>query len=380
MIGIVPFIITISLTSPEQSNASFPFEDVVMLTRPDQFVKTGESSISPTGRQVVFQAVPTPPEGESPESHYSMYLADLVQREEAPRWSLDNIRRLSPEASANTCGSFHPLFEDRVIFATTIEPPGGSDTSGYQRDKRYDRRDVPSEMRIVETRTDGDLPAALRYLEGDEEAYQAECSISPDGRHLLYMSMESGDGDIFVKDLETGERHRVLSSPGYDGDSFFSPDGKRICYRSDRNGDDALQIFVSELAFNEAGTITGIEREFQITDNGRVNWAPFWHSSGRYLVYSSSEAADDSHEIYIADADAGSPPTDRPARYGTRTARVTNASGFDGFPAFDADSKMMIWTSQRADGTSQLFITEFPDDPEIFFFTPKEAPPSAEPH
>ena len=40
---------------------------------------------------------------------------------------------------------------------------------------------------------------------------------------------------------------------------------------------------------------------------------------------------------------------------------------FDGLPAFDADSDHMIWTSQRDDGTSQLVISEFPQNPEDFF-------------
>ncbi|MEE2906895.1 MAG: hypothetical protein VX527_03590 [Planctomycetota bacterium] len=361
------------------SPAASPFETVVPLTTSDQFVKAGESYISPDGTQVVFQAIPKPAEGQTPDPYYSMYLATLVtndKEDEEPRWSLTNIHRLSPEGSSNTCGWFNPVTPNRVIFASTIESPRDGDTPGYQRDSRDYRWEFPPEMRIcevdteefrlVEARTDSAVPPALRYVEGDEQAYQAECSISPDGRHLLYTSMESGDGDIFVKDLETGVRHHIVSAPGYDGGPFFSPDGRRICYRSDRHQDDYLQIFVGELEFNDAGTIVGLEREFQVTDNEHVNWAPFWHSSGRYLVYSTSEAGHHNYEVFIVDADAGDPATGRPARYGTRTGRVTVANGFDGLPAFDAESKLMIWTSQRNDGSSQLCIAEFPTDPEVF--------------
>ena len=119
-----------------------------------------------------------------------------------------------------------------------------------------------------------------------------------------------------------------------------------------------------------------MEREFQVTDNEHVNWAPFWHNSGRYLVYSTSEAGHHNYEVFIVDADAGDHSSGRPTRYGTRRARVTVADGFDGLPAFDADSKLMIWTSQRSDGTSQLCITEFPTDPEVFLEVPMPEPGS----
>ncbi len=342
------------------------FENACQLTSAKQFVKAGESYISPDGSMVVFQAVPVPPEGEEPDSHYGMYLGDLVMHEDSsPRWTLENIRRISPEDAANTCGWFHPQHANRVIFASTIETPDDSPAPGYQRDSRDYRWEFPPEMRIVEARIDGGMPPALRLIEGDEKNYQAECSISPDGRHLLYTSLESGDGDIFVKDLQTGKRIDLVMAPGYDGGPFFSPDGKRICYRSDRKNDDHLQIFVSELAFDESGAITGIEREIQVTDNEFVNWAPFWHSNGRSLVYATSEEGHYNYEIFIVDADPGDLQEGRPTRYGTRRSRVTSSMGFDGLPAFNADSSLMIWTSKRKDDSSQLYIAEFPD-PEVF--------------
>ena len=54
------------------------FENACQLTSAKQFVKAGESYISPDGSMVVFQAVPVPPEGEEPDSHYGMYLGDLM--------------------------------------------------------------------------------------------------------------------------------------------------------------------------------------------------------------------------------------------------------------------------------------------------------------
>ena len=53
---------------------------------------------------------------------------------------------------------------------------------------------------------------------------------------------------------------------------------KRIVYRSDRRGNDLLQLYVADLASSmKQGSIVGIEKEYQLTDNEHVNWGPFWH-------------------------------------------------------------------------------------------------------
>jgi hypothetical protein len=145
---------------------------------------------------------------------------------------------------------------------------------------------------------------------------------------------------------------------GYDGGPFFSQDGERLCYRSDRRGNDLLQIFVAELAFDRSGNILGVEREFQLTDNLHVNWAPFWHPSGKHLVYASSEIGHDNYEVFLIDANPGI--DGGPTRYGTRRWRVTYAPKFDGLPVFNADGTKLMWTSQRsADGSSQVWLADF---------------------
>ena len=128
---------------------------------------------------------------------------------------------------------------------------------------------------------------AYKPLVSDPTAYLAEGSISPDGRHLLYTSLATGDGDLWVFDLQTGQLDRSWS-PGYDGGPFFSPDGRRITYRSDRNLNDLLQIFVADLEFDDTGAITGVSEEHRVTRNEHVNWCPFWTRDGKAVVYNQS--------------------------------------------------------------------------------------------
>ncbi len=345
-----------SSPTPPASAGSGAIGRAVQLTFGQEFVKAGESYISPDGSKVIFQAVEQPAQGQDADEHYAMYLGDLHHQNGS--WRLDNVRRLTPENSANTCGWFHPTDPQKVIFASTVTEPLGGDTPGYQRGTSKYKWSYPPKMRIVEARIDGEFPPALTELEGDQDAYQAECSISPDGRHLLYTSHETGDGDIYIRDMKTGARHLVVGAPGYDGGPFFSPDGRRITYRSDRNKDNLLQVFVGELAFNENGTMVGLENEIQLTNNEHVNWAPFWHPDNARLVYATSEAGHDNYEVFEVEAAEGG-GVGKPAKYGTGKRRITDVTGFDGLPAFNATGDLMIWTSQQGGDGSQLWIAPF---------------------
>ena len=338
-------------------------ENHVQLTHESRFRKAGECYFSPDGAQIIFQAVERRDDPAEEETFYQMYAADLVFEEGRPI-GIENVLRLSPPGSSNTCGWFVPDEPGVVIFGSTRVPPSNPDRTGYQReDSRYSWQ-FPQEMDIVRcelTRADG-TDATLEPVISNPEAYLAECVIRADGRYMVYCEHEVAEGesggDLFVVDLTTGARVEATVSAGYDGGPFFSPEGSRLCYRSDRRGDDLLQIFVSELALDAAGAITGVAREFQLTDNQHVNWAPYWHPAGRHLVYTTSELGHENYEVFLIDADSGA--ESGTTKYGSRRVRVTHAPRFDGLPVFDASGQRMMWTSQRgADGSSQVWIADF---------------------
>lgn len=342
-------------------------ENHVQLTFPDRFVRAGEAYFSPDETKIIFQAVETPTDGESEESNYQMYVADLARDGEGRITGLGAITRLSPPGSANTCGWFHPTKPNTVIFGSTIIAPSATNRPGYQRGAGRYVWSFPPEMTIVECDLDtaDGTAATLKPIVNDPAAYLAECVIRSDGRYLVYCRREQAEGpfggDLMVRDLETGEDITIAGHAGYDGGPFFSPDGRRLCYRSDRRGNDLLQVFVAELAFDEGGGLVGVDREFQLTDNEFVNWAPYWHPQGRHLIYTTSAHGHKNYEVYILDADRGGVlSADAPAKYGTSRRRVTFAGGFDGLPAFNADGSLMMWTSQRdGSGTSQLWLADF---------------------
>jgi Tol biopolymer transport system component len=165
------------------------------------------------------------------------------------------------------------------------------------------------------------------------------------------------DADLWIYDHQTKEPTLLVEADGYDGGPFFSPDDKWICYRSDRRGDNQLQLFAAELAFDESGRPTGIVREVALTDNKDVNWAPYWHPSGEYWIFTSSAYSHLNYEV-LAIEFAPDKPLDK-----LKTFRVTDANGFDGLSVFSPDGRHMMWTSQRGAGaSSQLWIARFHEE------------------
>lgn len=416
----------------------------VQITSRERFVKAGEAyfdhDLKP--RWIIFQAIEVPRLGAEVETHYAMYVARL--RYDGHRIvGAEEPIRISTPGSANTCGWFHPRRPHEVLFASTLKAPSNTERPGFRVGTRNYVWQFPDEMEIVtrsiseiavqensefgeqargyqrllsgrmpainQLRVDGktdEFNAAMESLRKEADAqfplaravknwtgptlfekpkYTAECSYSPDGRHVLYAQVREeptrgkDDADIWVFDTVAGTHTALITADGYDGGPFFSPDGTRICYRSDRVGDDKLQLFVAELKI-ENGAIVGVERETQITADEHVNWAPYWHPSGAYLVYGTSAMGHFNYEVFAVRVPARGAAPEKAATTPPQRRRVTQAGGADVLPAFSSGGHWLIWTAQRgplADGetraSSQVWIARVRQgrdglfEPESFF-------------
>ena len=342
------------------------------LTFAEDWSRAGEAYFSPDGKWIIFQAVPTTePDSDAP---YQMYVAPLVRDENGSVTGLGETIQVSPDGSANTCGYFHPQIPHKVIFGSTIITPQPA-TDKYSRGKSRYKWVFPDEMEVV-TRSIPEIwdanhvgadprPERSWAIDGaqpvtiwEEPGYDAECSYSPDGRFIVYTHVDpaTSNADLYIYDVQTQERWPIVQAPGYDGGPFFSPDGKRLCYRSDRHDNDLLQLFVADLTFDAEGRPVGVFMEHEITANSDVNWAPYFHPSGEFLVFASSAHGHYNYEVLAIET----PPVgDAVAPDALATKRITHAMGFDGLPVFSADGSLMMWTSQRSeDKTSQIWIAD----------------------
>lgn len=357
----------------------------VQLTFPEQFVRAGESYFSPDGEWIVFQAVPVPELGKDADPFYGMYVARL-KRQGGRIVGMEPARRISPPDTANTCGWFHPTDPARVLFGSTLVKPSDEQKSGFQRKDRKYKWAFPEEMEVVEAhpflmdkgvRSGVMTQVAPPSLVFSRTHYDAECSFDSTGRFVLYAHVEDPKGDnaiadanLYVFDSKTKKHNLLVGASGYDGGPFFAPGDGWICYRSDRSGNDLLQIFISELKREKeadgSAVPVGIEAEYQLTNNDHVNWCPFWHPSGEFILYATSEVGHSNYEVFAIETPLAAIKKGdvRPAEL--RRVRITQASGADVLPAFSADGKHLLVTSQRMaigasqpKGSSQLWVAEW---------------------
>ena len=89
---------------------------------------------------------------------------------------------------------------------------------------------VYSSFEIYSARPDG---SDLKRLT-DSPGYDAEATVSADGKKILFTSVRDGDLDLYVMNTDGSEPTRLTRTLGYDGGGFFSADGKMICFRASR--------------------------------------------------------------------------------------------------------------------------------------------------
>jgi Tol biopolymer transport system component len=67
-------------------------------------------------------------------------------------------------------------------------------------------------------------------------AYDAQSSLSADGRRLAFVSTRSGSSDIWLKDLESGKETALTSTSADEFGPEISPDGNTVGYQLIENG------------------------------------------------------------------------------------------------------------------------------------------------
>jgi len=144
---------------------------------------------------------------------------------------------------------------------------------------------------------------------------------------------------------------QLTNQPGYDGGPFFSPDARWVIFRSDRHKEHMLQLF--------AISVDG-KREVQLTEDlETVNWAPYFHPGGKYIVWTRadySRGPRDAHfNLFTMDI-----KTSRRRFRGGKVTQVTDHTAADVLPVFSPDGRKLMWTSTRTkDKSSQLWIADW---------------------
>lgn len=253
-----------------------------------------------------------------------------------------HLRLVSSGLGKTTCGYFLPGAK-RIIYASTHAdsptPPAPPDYQKYGYVWKFN-----AGFDLFEADRDGRDVRRLTATPG----YDAEGTISNDGKWIVFTSMRDGDLDLYKMRIDGSDVTRLTHELGYDGGAFFTPDGKRIVYRGftpttpeeQKGYRDMMELGMwrpgpLELRIMDADG--GNKRTFFA--NGASNWAPFMLPDGERVVFSSNlhdpNPKNRNFDLYMVRVD------------GSGLERITYDEQFDGFPMFSPNGKQLVWAANR---------------------------------
>ncbi|PWT98627.1 MAG: peptidase S41 [Bacteroidetes bacterium] len=103
---------------------------------------------------------------------------------------------------------------------------------------------------------------------------------SPDGKTIAYWSDESGEYELYFKDLEKDTPPKKLTSygPGFRYNLFWSPDSKKIAFI-----DKAMSIKIYDVTSNQT---IDIDKGMRMTHGALEGFSCNWSPDSRWLTYS----------------------------------------------------------------------------------------------
>lgn len=263
-----------------------------------------------------------------------------TMRVPGPNDPVPEPKLISSGKGRTTCGYFFPA-GDRILYSSTAGaspdcPPKPDYSHGYV-------WPIYSTYDIYTARPDG---SDLRRLT-NSPGYDAEATISRDGKKIVFTSMRNGDLDVYTMDADGKNVRQLTHELGYDGGAFFSYDGKKIVYRGEHpktpqeiaDYKDLLSRGLIRPGNLEIYTMDADgSHKFQVTHNGAANFAPYWLPDGKRIIFASNMSDTKNplnFDLYIINAD------------GTGQEQITYHPDFDAFPMFSSDGKKLVWASNR---------------------------------
>jgi TolB protein len=337
------------LTSPFNDTIHFPqekhFANVQQLTFGGD---NAEAYFSFDGKWIIFQRT-NPKEGIMCDE---MFIGKLPVNGEK-----FEPKRISNAKGRTTCGAF--LKDGKhIVYASTHL---GADSCPPVPDrKKYGNKYIwplYNTFDIFMAGLNGKIVKQLTKSKG----YDAEATISPDGKKMIYTSTKDGDIDLYIMDLKTGKEKKITNTLGYDGGAWFSPDGKKIIWRASRPTVEAdVKEYKDFLAQNLVAP-TNMEvfiadvngkNVKQVTNFGNANWAPAYMPDSKRIIFASNHQSKRGFPFNLFTINED----------GSGLEKISAEKSFDAFPMFSPDGKKIIFCSNRNNGGTRdtnIFIADW---------------------
>ncbi|MGI8639396.1 MAG: TolB family protein [Pyrinomonadaceae bacterium] len=344
--------------SMETELGFFDFESALSVVKDNNLTVEGEKHLQNI-KQLTFG-------GENAEAYFSFDEKQLIFQSKRDGRACDqiysmniagsNVKMVSNGEGRTTCSYFFKG-DKKVLYASTFGgkkecPPPADYSKGYV-------WAIYPDYDIYTSTPDGKNIKPLTTTKG----YDAEATISPDGRKIIFTSTRDGDLDLYSMDANGKNVKRLTNELGYDGGAFYSPDSKQIVYRSyhpkteaeiarykDRLANNLIEPTVFEVwTMNADGS-----NKRRITKLNAASFAPFFTPDGKRIIFCTNYFATDprkrNFDLALINVD------------GTGLERVTFNESFDGFPMFSPDGKKLVFASNRnaaKQGDTNVFIADW---------------------
>ena len=203
----------------------------------------------------------------------------------------ENLQLVSTGKGRTTCSYFMPD-NNHILYASTHESSDKCPPPPIPKDGKYLWAIYP-EFDIYVADLQGNITKKLT----DSPGYDAEATVSPDGKKIVFTSTRSGDLELWTMNIDGTNLKQLTSELGYDGGAFFSHDSKKIVFRASRFSNiKDIKEYKSLLAENlvaptnmEIYTINADGTDLkQITNLGKANWAPYFTPDDKRIIFSSN--------------------------------------------------------------------------------------------
>lgn len=229
------------------------------------------------------------------------------------------------------CSYFFPD-QKRVVFTSTrdnMDMPVGnwSDTDNY-----------PQGAELYSA----DLDGSNRKRLTDNEWYEAEVSVSPDGQWITFGRQIDGNMDIWVMRADGSDEFQVTRTADWqEGAPFFMQDNEHIIFRAWKTAEYGKIQPTPMTIFTIAKDGSDWRRH---TFDRAMNWHPHPAPDGRHYVYVKA-LTENNWEIYLGDLAGG------------EHRRLTYSDQLDILASISPDGKQMNWG--RATGPGFTGIRTF---------------------
>ena len=151
----------------------------------------------------------------------------------------------------------------------------------------------------------GKLKQRYRLQVADSDGYNARTILeskepllspawSPNGEGIAYVSFEDKNSAIYIQNIRTGERKKIVSGAGINSSPAFSPDGTRLAVTRSKQGNP--DIYVVDIA-------TGRQR--RLTTHVAIDTEASWLPGGNDIVFTSDRGG--GPQIYKMNVGGGTP-------------------------------------------------------------------------